>query len=489
MLIRLKVNNFKNLDDLDVRFGPFTCIAGANGVGKSNLFDAIGFLAHLADKSVTEAALAVRGGTAKHGSVMSLFRRRGDHVADSMSFLVEFIIPSEGEDDLGQKAEASMTFLRYELELRRLSDPGITLGDHIEIVHESMVHLNKTTAHQNLGFEHTKAWRDSVVKGRRTKAYISTDDDGVVSLHTDAMHGRGGGRPRKIPAARLPRTMLSGVTDAAEHRTLVLAKQEMMSWFELHLEPSNLRAPDGFTAPQRISSNGAHLPATLHSLAQSSERDDPGSSADLYAQIANRLSDLIEDVGDVSVDVDDKRQLLSIVMTDRNSTEHTAAALSDGTLRFLALTVMEADPRNRSLMCLEEPENGIHPIRIPAMIDLLQDLAVDPEVAVDADNPLRQIIVNTHSPSVVACVPDDALLVARTPNMARRHDEAGGLRMQCLSDTWRCTLDPNAHTVSRGRLLAYLNPYAAAEDDARRGKGRRVIDRKELQLALFEKSG
>lgn len=38
MLTRLKVNGFKNLVDVDVRFGPFTCVAGANGVGKSNLF-------------------------------------------------------------------------------------------------------------------------------------------------------------------------------------------------------------------------------------------------------------------------------------------------------------------------------------------------------------------------------------------------------------------------------------------------------------------
>ena len=40
MLTRLKVNGFKNLVDVDVRFGPFTCLAGVNEVGKSNLFDA-----------------------------------------------------------------------------------------------------------------------------------------------------------------------------------------------------------------------------------------------------------------------------------------------------------------------------------------------------------------------------------------------------------------------------------------------------------------
>jgi AAA15 family ATPase/GTPase len=58
VLTRLKVDGFKNLDGLDVRFGPFTCIAGPNGVGKSNVFDAIASLAALADKPLAEAAAA-----------------------------------------------------------------------------------------------------------------------------------------------------------------------------------------------------------------------------------------------------------------------------------------------------------------------------------------------------------------------------------------------------------------------------------------------
>lgn len=74
MLTRLSVDGFKNLDGLDVRFGPFTCIAGPNGVGKSNLFDAIWFLAALSHMPLLEAALTVRGGDSRP-DVRSLFRR------------------------------------------------------------------------------------------------------------------------------------------------------------------------------------------------------------------------------------------------------------------------------------------------------------------------------------------------------------------------------------------------------------------------------
>lgn len=62
MLTRLCVKGFKNLVDVDIHFGPFTCIGGPNRMGKSNLFDAILFLQALADRPLVEAAMAVRGG-------------------------------------------------------------------------------------------------------------------------------------------------------------------------------------------------------------------------------------------------------------------------------------------------------------------------------------------------------------------------------------------------------------------------------------------
>src|SRR5206468_1387644 len=121
MLTRLKVNGFKNLVDVDVRFGPFTCIAGVNGSGKSNLFDAIRFLAALAEKPLVEAALSIRGGS-RSADIRDLFHRVGDKYADEMSFEAEMIIPADGTDDLGQPVKASATLLRYEVALAMRTD-------------------------------------------------------------------------------------------------------------------------------------------------------------------------------------------------------------------------------------------------------------------------------------------------------------------------------------------------------------------------------
>ena len=123
-------------------------------------------------------------------------------------------------------------------------------------------------------------------------------------------------------------------------------------------------------------------------------------------------AELLDDVQRVWIDRDDQRELLTLYVTGRNGAPHTARALSDGTLRFLALAVLESDPESRGLLCLEEPENGIYPGRIPTMLKLLQDIATDVGEPIDLDNPLRQVVVNTHSPAVTAQVTDDSLLIA-----------------------------------------------------------------------------
>jgi AAA15 family ATPase/GTPase len=113
MLTRLKISGFKNLVDVDVYFGPFTCVAGTNAVGKSNLFDAIHFLSALADRPLIDAALSVRAEGGRTTDVKSLFHRVGDDFDKEMAFEAEMIIPHEGWDDLGQRAEATNTFLQY----------------------------------------------------------------------------------------------------------------------------------------------------------------------------------------------------------------------------------------------------------------------------------------------------------------------------------------------------------------------------------------
>jgi predicted ATPase len=493
MLLRLNVNGFKNLMDVDVRFGPFTCVAGANGVGKSNLFDAIRFLSLLANKTLTEAALSVRAEGGSASDLRSLFHRVGDRYEDRMTFEAEMIVPAKAVDDLGQTGEASITILRYLLELGYRQDVrnSTSLGA-LEILKEELSHIKKGEAGKHLTFPHRrKEWRDGVVIGARRSPFISTEGDDearVIKLHQDRSGtGRGGGRTLARSAANLPRTVLS-VANAAESPTVLCARREMESWRILQLEPSALRKPDEINASPHLSINGAHLPANLYRLAHTaivnSKDQEPVIDPDfIYSKVANRLTTLIGDVRKVWVDRDDKRETLTLQVTGIDETDHPARSLSDGTLRFLALSVLELDVTAQGLICLEEPENGIHPERIPAMLQLLQDIATDPDEPVDETNPLRQVIVNTHSPSVVSEVSDDSLLVAEIREDIRDGRRFKRVSFSCLSDTWRAKAPEKPSIVSKGKLMAYLNPASPPKLTEERRK-RRVVDRDDLQMLL-----
>ncbi len=491
MLTRLKIDGFKNLEAVDIRFGPFTCVAGGNGVGKSNLFDAIRFLSALADRPLLDAALSVRSDGGVGGDLRSIFHHVGERYGRTMSFEVEMLVPRRGVDDLGQEAKSSITFLRYELELEYREDEGTRALGGLQIRQESLKHISLGDAKAHLPFDHSSGWRRSVVTGRRTSPLISTEHTGDQTYIK--LHGDGGkvGRTRQFLAESLPRTVLSSTT-AAESPTALLARREMQSWRLLQLEPSALRAPDPFSAPSRLGTSGAHLPATLGRLAQihRGRREKSGASEQIYTRIANRLAQLVEGVRSVRIDADERRELLTLVVRDRDGTEHEARGLSDGTLRFLALCVLESDPEAQGLLCLEEPENGIHPERIPAMIRLMQDLAVDVNEPVGDDNPLRQVIVNTHSPAVVSIVPDDSLVVAAFEPMILQGERFSVASFRWLPETWRARGTPGIKPVSRGKLLAYLNPLGVIEQERRvdkqkeRNAGRRVMERSDLQMML-----
>ncbi len=469
MLTRLKVSGFKNLVDVDVRFGPFTCVAGANGVGKSNLFDAIQFLSALADKDFLSALKSIRG-AGERANISTIFHRVGNTYANTMSFEAEMIIPPTGYDDLGQEAKARATSLRYKIVLAyRTEENSLTLG-RLELIEEKLEQIKP-----DLGFiKRSNIWSKSVLMGGGGNTKFISMNENHIRLHQ-------AGRSLSFLPQNLPRTVLSTVT-ALESPTALLARNEMRSWRLLQLEPSALRKSDEFETIQmlqnnKIQSNGANLPATLYHLAH--------NKPEIYSQLTNRLAELIEDVRGINIDRDERRRLLTLEATDHSGTVHPAHALSDGTLRFLALAVMELDPKTTGVICLEEPENGIHPARIPAILDLLRDMATDTEFAVDADNPLRQVIINTHSPAVVQQIAPDDLLMAELKGQIKEGQRFQSVQFGWLSDTWRARVSPEVRPVISGTLLDYRVPPLKKIALKKAEKPRRIIDRLDLQLSYL----
>lgn len=461
MLTRLEVDGFKNLHGFQIDLGPYTCIAGPNGSGKSNIFDAVAFLSLLADFPLMEAAQRVRATEGRGGDPHGLFWSDGDRIADEMRFGVEMLVPTQISDDFGREATPTTTFLRYDLHLGYEAPTGPANLGRLVLLREELRHIKLGEAVDRLKWPHSKRnFRDVVVRGRRAGvAFISTiEDDGVTIIRT---HQDGGsrGQPRPSSAATAPRTIVSTTSTSADP-TILAARRELQSWRTLALEPTAMRTPDGFDAQPRVAANGAHLAAALYRLANRRAPDEETSPRAIYSALATRASALT-DVRAVRVDRDERREVLTLEARLREGGFLPARALSDGTVRFLALCILEVDPDVTGLICMEEPENGIHPARMAAMVELVRDLAVDPTEPPGPDNPFRQVIVNTHSPAFVQLQHPEDLLFATTATVSSQYGPIETLRLLPLVNTWR--QDGEQAAVGIADIIAYLTAPADAQ--------------------------
>jgi predicted ATPase len=74
-----------------------------------------------------------------------------------------------------------------------------------------------------------------------------------------------------------------------------------------------------------------------------------------------------------------------------------ATRLSDGTLRFLALLAILLNPGSATLICIEEPELGLHPDAMSLLAELLAEASEK-----------TQLIVTTHSDVLVSALTEQA---------------------------------------------------------------------------------
>lgn len=111
-----------------------------------------------------------------------------------------------------------------------------------------------------------------------------------------------------------------------------------------------------------------------------------------------------------------------------------AARLSDGNLRFLCLLAILCHPEPPPLVCIEEPEIGLHPDILPSVAKLF----------VEASQRM-QLIVTTHSDALVDALTDtpEAILVCEKhegSTTMRRLDKAAlkdWLESYSLGELWR----------------------------------------------------
>lgn len=385
MITYIKINGFKSFHNFEMEFTPFTVIAGANASGKSNLFDSLTLLSRLADSDNLKKAF-----NEQRGEFIELFTQYGDeNFASEIEFIVEMLVNKKIKDAWGNESTLKYTRLRYELSIKRITNSsGI---EDLLVSKENLIKLN----HQedkwiNLISKKTlEYWRPKVITGKRGIPYIETKiENGLLAVIVP--QDGAGGIKRRFPLNNATRTVLSSF-DTIDFPHVLAAKEEMKSWKFLQLNPEDLRqATSKNNGEDTISTSGRNLAAALYRIKQE----------DSYAlkEISRKLNKFLPNFTEIDVIDDKENKQYLIKLKDVEKKEFSSRVLSEGTLRILALCILEFDDKHTGLLCFEEPENGIHPFRIKAMTDLLKDLSVDFN---EIETPLRQVIVNTHSPVLV----------------------------------------------------------------------------------------
>lgn len=390
MITRLEVDGFKSLRNFAVDLEPFTVFIGPNSAGKSNVLEALALLSRLASQPIAEAFKKGRGRPSDQ------FTRAGSEVAQSMRFAVEFL--AYGQYSPGHPPEPGpQSRYRYEVMIEHQRLPS---GTERLVAREERF---KAMRREEDG------WIDSRPEFHAHAAYQFGGHSLFVSLpNPKSTRQKVIGLPHsdheefRVPPSHTALSFIpyNGVKEL--YRILIDSRS-------LQIGTARLGEPSDRIDSGELAEDASNLPTVL-----------AGLPAPLLGEIRADLVALVPGIAsfDVVPEGDEMRIDFELSGGDRMP----ARLVSDGTLRVLVLlTALRLEPRP-SLVCIEEPENGIYPGRLRALLDLFQQETVrrydDTETLARLDAYLEslgardisanllptQILLTTHSPVILAAL-------------------------------------------------------------------------------------
>ena len=205
---------------------------------------------------------------------------------------------------------------------------------------------------------------------------------------------RSGGKGKRVSMRVEPTgcAMAAAAADASFPARQVA--QLVNSWGFFDSNPCCLREDWAALGADSFDPYGRNLAATLHNLSN--------SSPEVLERIVQATRDIIGVPS--SVETRESEGRFHLVLNEPNlGFRVPQLGASGGTLRMLALaTALFGEPRAR-LIGIEEPETGIHPTVLPALVDHLRNASRS-----------TQFVVTTHSPLLLDYVDEpDAIRVVR----------------------------------------------------------------------------
>lgn len=170
-----------------------------------------------------------------------------------------------------------------------------------------------------------------------------------------------------------------------------------------------------------LQEDGSNLGLVLNRLAMDYE---------VKQRLISRLRDLYDGLRDLHIDVGYGN--VQVYLQEDNATV-PATRLSDGTLRYLYLLALLCDPSPPALVCLEEPELGLHPDILPGMARLLCEASERCQLIVTTHSDVIVDALTETPESIVVCEKHDG---QTTLNRLRRDDLDHWLDRYRLGELW-----------------------------------------------------
>jgi len=221
----------------------------------------------------------------------------------------------------------------------------------------------------------------------------------------------------------------AGISDARNERTAKWVRLRLGGWRLYHMHDTSASSPMRKTAKvddnEFLRADGSNLASFLYFL-----REKHIDSYGLIQRAVQRVTPFFDDfrLQPLRLKPDD----IKLEWRHRSSDQYfDASSLSDGTLRFIALTTLFLQPEvfRPSVILVDEPELGLHPYAIEVLASLIRQASVS-----------TQVIVATQSSLLLDhFAPEDVLVANRVD---------GGTQLKRLDS---------------GRLAAWLEDYSLGQ--------------------------
>lgn len=377
MIEHITIENFKSFKKVDLHLGALNLFIGTNASGKSNFFDALRVLQGIGNgftiseildgkpKSATsEVWDGIRGGSAK----ACFANEAGD-----------------GEVSISAEGRVSGKTWLYRISFSpgdgKVTQECLNVGGEI---------YTSDGVPRNLPGD--PIIRVKYYQGKKGTQPQLTFESARPVL---GQFAKGNGKWKKSDA------------ELAQEVATLLANTQRVD-----PSPAILRNYSQAHQIQRMGEHGENFAALVNTLCK-----DP-KAKDAYLSWLKQLRPAeVDNVGTLSGAVGEP-----LFMLKEGGKEFPATVLSDGTLRFAAITAAFFQPDMPGLMTIEEIENGIHASRVRLLMELLRSRA-------KAGSP--QIMATTHSPIVLAWLQETEY---KSTFFCKRDEETGESRISPLPD-------------------------------------------------------